>query len=119
MKDKRVNRKALTEAIRTIVGEQRAEARKVASEKHAEEMQMDERVLVLRSLIELHPSLKELLEETINNLIAKEGYEATKDLPGGWVSHTEAEIIRARLELIPDPVLQSLTIEELASETRS
>jgi len=111
---KRINRKALAEAIRNVVGDQRSLARKQVTERVAKEMEMDERVLVLRSLIELHPFLKEELEGVIERLKTSAGYEAVKNMPYSWVESSEAELMRGRLELMTDSDLQKYTLEELA-----
>lgn len=116
---KRINRKALTKAVKETLSEQRNEARRITTELVNQEMQMDERVLVLRSLQELHPSMKDLFEKTIEELIQEAQNEAVKDMPSSWICYSEENIIRGRLELMTDVELAAYTLEELTDIVKS
>lgn len=112
-KQKRINRRALTNAIKESLSERRIEARKKVAAKIEEEMQMDERVLVLRSLQEVHPSMSDVFKKSIEELISAQQNEAVNNMPGGWIHTSEQDKIRGRLELMTDATLLAYSLEEL------
>jgi len=112
-KQKRIDRKALTNAVKEVLSEQRVNARQFVTEQVEKEMEMDEQVLVLRSLQELHPSMKEVFEISIRELVCAASSKAVRDMPSGWIQTSEQMKIRGRLELLTDANLLAYTLEEL------
>lgn len=118
MEQKRINRKALTRAVCRILSEERIKARDEMRAKVEESMEMDEKVLVLRTLIELHPSLKEEFNRAIEEIKSHASANAIRNMPYGWIQNEEVERVRGRLELLTDTELQALSLEEVASQVR-
>lgn len=112
---RKVNRKALTNAVKEVLSQQRLDARNEVPARITGEMELDERVLVLRSLQELHPSMKDIFGSSINELVKAAQYEVVKDMPNGWIDSAEQIKIRGKLELMTDEELRAYTLEELAS----
>lgn len=114
----RINRGKLLDGICQILTTKRKEQHAEVETRVAEEMRMDERVLVIEALIEVHPFLSEELIEAKRRIIYKAQAEATEDLPSTYTGYSEKEILRARLELMKDEELQAYTLEELTSLLR-
>lgn len=78
---------------------------------------MDERVLLLRTLIEIHPSLTKYLEENIRAIKQETVANCAEymKLPYAWTSPDEEDIIRGKLELMEDEELRKYSLEELTS----
>lgn len=114
----RINRGKLLDGICQILTEKRKEQYAEVAARVEREMQLDERILVLEALIEVHPFLQAELLDVRRKLIFNAEVEATKDLPPTYIGYAEKEILRARLELMKDEELQAYTLEELASLLR-
>jgi hypothetical protein len=115
METKKVSRKALANGIRELLSAQRSQARKDKAKEIEDIMELDERVLVLRSLKEIHPFLAKEFKHTIKDLKDSESSKIVQEMPSSWISNDEIAIIRARLELMTDNELRGLTLEELTS----
>lgn len=113
--EKKISRKALTNAICRVISENRLAERTRLRETLEDEMEMDERIMVLRALKETHPFLADSFQSNINDIKRRETSEAINNLPGGWIDNDMKEKIRGRLELMKDTELQAHTLEELAS----
>lgn len=115
---KRINRKALRTGVVATINKQRSDARdKVRNELYAK-LETSETVMVLKALIEVHPSMKDMFEQNIEHFKITEANKVISNMPYPWLGNDEQARILGKLELLTDAHLQALTLEELTSEVR-
>lgn len=115
---KRINRKSLLKGVVATINRQRSDARNEARTKINEDLETSETILVLRALAELHPSMKKIFEDDIEEFKQVEAQKIVGNMPYPWLGQDEQARLLGKLELLTDAHLQSLTLEELTSEIR-
>lgn len=109
-----MNRRKILEGMEKLYRQEQLEKIEAIKKVTAEEMEMDERILVLRALKEAHPFLSEEFEDIINTLIKEECSKKVEHIKT-YFEYDYEKVILARLHLMPNELLSKYTLEELLS----
>lgn len=111
--EKRINRKALVEAAAGILLDRRTAEREQLKDTAKYQAEYDEKVMILRELINYYPNLKEEFSAAIKAITDKIYDKLVEGLSYQYVDYREKNYMRAQLELKTDQEIRRYTLDEL------